>query len=522
MIEKFDGERYYQPGAAGLEIKKNFLHTAEKTAPILEWKAAKTGKVNIDVAYVKNVNGDKNPAYPDGVQLLVYKGQELLFVENVDISVTEEKLAQVQLKDVQLSDKDSLYCVIDPRENNAYDGGSLYAAISEAGKTEAKPGRNGGRVDNNANNVRDFGTQGSNGWNYMYGTKPGDCRLVSNEKNGEYMNNISPNLSLSQGFIHPSLNHNAVLCWIPARNGDIDLRVKYAKFEQHDGNPKFPDGVKVRIFKNSELLYEQHVDAPDKGENKIRFRKPRLSVTTGDRLYFMVDPEKNASYDGGAFNISILDIAGLGDEGSVKTDAGQQIRQNFADVKYDFGLQGSNGWIFQSSYEDDPFGGCNTDSFNKADDRYFEDNYLEIKRDYVNPGEDGRSPVIKWRVAQDGRIRVNASYTKMKNEDKNPSWPDGTRVSLYHGHKLLKQEIFAPDTGKEITKRMDVSELSVKKGDYITMVINGLENNAYDGGKYEFSISSLSGLVGDTEQNIKPIHKGKRTNFASSLEDFGS
>lgn len=71
-VERFDGEKYFQPGANGFEIKNNFVHTAEGVSPILEWRAAENGKVNVTVAYVKNVNGDANPSYPDGVQLLIY------------------------------------------------------------------------------------------------------------------------------------------------------------------------------------------------------------------------------------------------------------------------------------------------------------------------------------------------------------------------------------------------------------------------------------------------------------------
>ena len=74
QIERFDGEVYSQMGANGLEIKSSFLHTSEAASPILEWRAAQTGKVNVMLTYLKNVNGDANPGYPDGVQLLVYKG----------------------------------------------------------------------------------------------------------------------------------------------------------------------------------------------------------------------------------------------------------------------------------------------------------------------------------------------------------------------------------------------------------------------------------------------------------------
>ena len=519
-VERFDGETYSQMGANGLEIKSNFLHTSEAASPMLEWRAAKDGRVNILLTYVKNVNGDSNPGYPDGVQLLIYKNGELLKLENVDISTTEELLTQIRIDDLEVKKGDSLYFVVSARSNNAYDGGSLYIDIRDVNAPEISAEPEAGRKDNNANNQADFGAQGKNGWLYLVGTDPQTAKPASHEaEDGSYIDSGSPNLTMSQGFIHPALNNDAVLAWVPAVGGDVDLRVKYSKFEQHDGNPDFPDGVIVRVYTNGELLFEEHVDAPSKGENVISFRSPKLAVTTKDRLYFTVGAEGNASYDGGAFDITVIDINGAKTEKDVAVET-TGTRQNIADAAIDFGPQGSNGWFFQSGYADEPFDAYNMEDFDQKEDRYFHESWLEIKRDYVNPGEHGRSAVIKWEVAQNGTVSIRAAYTKTKNEDANPDWPDGTRVSLYHNGKLLKQETFEPNTVEEITKRLDVESLEVAQGDYITLVINGLNNIAYDGGKYEFAIGTLSGLAGRTEKDVAAI-PASRTNFASTKDDFG-
>ncbi|MDO4416058.1 MAG: hypothetical protein Q4C20_13365, partial [Erysipelotrichaceae bacterium] len=518
--ERFDGEKYTQAGANGFEIKNNFVHTANGVSPILEWRAAENGKVNVTLAYVKNVNGDANPSYPDGVQLLVYKGEELLKLEIVPISVTEENFALIEINDLEVKELESLYFVVNPCTNNAYDGGSLYAAITDVSHKPAAPVADT-RTDNNANSTNDFGEQGSNGWRYMYGNDPSDLHLVSHEHNGEYLDAISPALTIKKDFIHPSLNHNAVLGWQPAVSGTVDVRLRYTKFEQNDGNPDFPDGTRIKIYKNGDCLYNEHVDVKDDGEILIKKRIPTLAVTPLDMLYFMVDAEGNSSYDGGALDVTIVDINGTTDENAVNTET-DEIRQNFADVKDDFGPQGSNGWIFQSGYGDDPFNARNMAPFDKSMDRYFSDNWLEIKRDYVNTGEHDSSAVIKWRVAQNGVISIRASYTKMKNEDKNPDWPDGTRVSLYADNTLLARQTFAPYTDREETKRLDIPSLSVRKGQYITMVVCGIDNNAYDGGKYEFAINSLSGLVGNSERNVPASYETARTNFASVIDDFGA
>ena len=250
----------------------------------------------------------------------------------------------------------------------------------------------------------------------------------------------------------------------------------------------------------------------------ITFREKKIDVTTADKFYFVVDSNQNASYDGGNLDVTFMDRSSTANENDVTIDE-SETRQNFADVKYDFGEQGKNGWFYQEGYEDEPFDAYNMTNFEQDEECYFDPSYLEIKRDFVNTGK-GRSAIIKWKVAQDGDIRIDAAYTKLKNEDKNPSWPDGTRVTLYHNNEKLVQEDFKPDTKEEITKELDVESLSVKRGDFITMVVNGKENNAYDAGKYQFSIKGLSPLVGQTEANVV-AKDPNRTNNASVAQDFG-
>ena len=519
-LTMFDGQKYACPGAMGFEIKNNFVHTANNVSPILEWRAAEDGRVNITVSYVKNVNGDANPSYPDGVQLLVYKGKELLKLENVPISTETENFAQIKIEKLPVKELESLYFVVNPRSNNAYDGGSLYVAINDVDYKQPEPELLP-RTDNNADSVDDFGRQGSNGWLYMYGNDPGDCKPVSHLYKEEYINNTSPSLTIKKDFIHPSLNHRAVLGWVPAVNGYVDLRIRYTKFEQNDGMPDFPDGTKLLVYKNGDLLHEEDVAVPDKGENMIRYRVPMMYVTPSDRIYVMIDAGGNSSYDGGMLDVTVVDINGTTDEYSQPVIYGD-VRQNIANVLTDFGPQGTNGWYFQSGYCDDPFNARNITPFDRAQDRYFQQSWLEIKRDYVNTGTHDSSAIIKWKVAQNGTVSVRASYTKMLNEDSNPSWPDGTRVTLYYNNTVLAQQTFAPDVYNQVTKRLDVPSLNVRQGDFITMVICGIDNNAYDGGKFEFAIDSLSGLVGNTERNVPATYNGKRVNFASTLDDFSS
>ena len=517
-MESFDGEKYFQLGKSGMEIKSNFIHTAENVCPILEWRAAKDGQVNISLTYVKNVNQDKNPSYPDGVTIYVYQGDNIIKKCDVDISTEKEIVVEENIENISVKKLESLYYVIDPNMNNAYDGGSLYVAIQDTKSKGPSVLKNQNRPTNDANLIDDFGAQGNNGWTYRCGKSAASSKLVSTEQNEEFINFTSPNLVISKNFIHPAINDKAILAWQPARNGDVEVRGKYTKFEQNDGNPNWPDGVVISVYKNNEKLFEKKVSAPAHGENTIHFRQSKLNVTESDNLYFVVDAGKNNSYDGGCFDIDIIDRSEAYNENDVVVDD-SETRQNFADIKYDFGEQGKNGWFYQDGYLDEPFDAVNMTPYDSEEERYFDASYLEIKRDYVNPGK-GKSAVIKWKVAQTGDIKIEASYTKHKNEDKNPSWPDGTTVTLYHNNVILRQEKFEANKTKEITKRLDVESLYVQKDDFITMVVNANDNNAYDGANYEFAIKGLSPLVGETEKNVVAFD-GKRANNASIIEDFG-
>ena len=517
-MENFDGEKYSQLGKTGMEIKSNFIHTAEGTAPILEWRAAKAGEVNVNLTYVKNVNMDKNPSYPDGVTIYVYKGEEAIGRYEVDVETDSENVIEKELSNLSVDELESLYFIVDPNMNNAYDGGSLYVSINDVNAKEPSAINDLARTNNNANLQDDFGPQGQNGWTYRYGKSGKTSKLVSTEKNEEYMNVTSPNLVMSHYFIHPAINDNAIIGWKPAVDGTIEIRGKYKKFEQNDGNPDWPDGVIVSVYKDDEKLFSKKVAAPKKGENEISFREKNLNVTTADDLYFVVDAGGNSSYDGGCFDIDIIDRTGAKTEADVVIDE-TETRQNFADTKYDFGEQGKNGFFYQDGFASEPTDSYNMMNFEKEEERYFDSSYLEIKRDFVNPGK-GKSAVIKWKVAQTGKIKIDAAYTKLKNEDKNPDWPDGTVVTIFHNDKPLITEEFAPDRLKEVTKRLDVASVDVAKDDFITMVVDPKDNNAYDAGKYEFSIKGISPMVGKTEKDVT-YTGGNRGNNASAQEDFG-
>ena len=101
--------------------------------------------------------------YPDGVTLYVYKGDEPIGRYKVDAKTDKEEVVEESLKDIHVDELESLYFVVDPNMNNAYDGGSLYVAISDVNTGGPTAKKDTDRIDNNAYSIDDFGHQGNNG-----------------------------------------------------------------------------------------------------------------------------------------------------------------------------------------------------------------------------------------------------------------------------------------------------------------------------------------------------------------------
>ena len=513
FIEK--EEKYIDYSIKGIEIKKDFIHTGEDTAPILEWRVAQDGIVNVQATYVKSVNGDKNPSFPDGVTLNVYHEDKVIANKKVDIEVDRENIAEIEIKDVEVKKGESIYFVVDPNKNNAYDGGILYATITDPKLASEDIGVDTTRQDNNANSIDDFGSQGNNGWYYQSGTTPEDARYVSTFKETVYLDNTTPSLEIQKDFIHPGVNRGAILKWVAYHNSNIDVKLNYTKFEQHDGNPSWPDGVKIRVYHNNDLLTEEIVDVFENGDNEYSFKLKDMSIKEGEELYFVVLSNENGAWDGGKLEVNIKDKSAMQNENNTAIP-NDHLRTNNASTVKDFGTQGNNGWFYQFGEGDNPFDAENIRKYEK-DEKYYNDRGLEIKKDFIQPG-DKESAIVKWKVAKDGNVKIIANYTKFIDNDPNPYWADGTNVTLYHNNKAIKSKNFEANRVRDIFEDMSIDKLNVKKGDYITLVVNGKKNNAYDGGSYTVTIKDLDNPLVDT--TIKDNNSGK--NIASNAKDFGA
>ena len=326
-------------------------------------------------------------------------------------------------------------------------------------------------------------------------------------------------LEIKRDFVNTGRSgRSAVIKWRVAQNGKIAIDSSYTKFKNEDKNPSWPDGTRVSIFHNSEKLVSQEFEPNVSKEITKSLDVKSVTVKKGDYITMVVNGKENNAYDGGKYTFAIRglsDLTGKTEKDiSIKDD---KKRTNNASLRTDFGKQGNNGWFYQYGYYSDPFFAVNVDNY-IDDDKYTTKDGIEIKKDFIMPSTKDKSANVKWKVARNGKINIYLSYTKLKNEDANPSWPDGTIVTLMHNEKVLKKEIFGPDTKKEITKDLSTLNVNVKKGDYITMIVNGKDNTAYDGGLFSFDIEDANSVKID-KKNDSGINKA---NLASDFGEQGS
>ena len=165
---------------------------------------------------------------------------------------------------------------------------------------------------NEANLALDFGSQGSNGWNYGYGTSDEDFTLAEgyDADNKKYYQSGVEGLELHPDFVHPAdstvtTSAGAAYRWTVGEDGKIDLAGNYTKFIQNDGNPSWPDGVTLTIYHNHEILQQDLMQVSSTVDNIHNINIKMLDVKQGDNLYIIVTANNNNAWDGGKLDISI-------------------------------------------------------------------------------------------------------------------------------------------------------------------------------------------------------------------------
>lgn len=510
-------EKYEDISARGLEIKKDFVHTSEDKDVVLHWRVAKAGKININTTYVLGVNADKNPSWPDGVSVKVYHNKDMIHTDDVEIFIDKQNIVEFSATDIDVEEGDSFYFVVDAKRNSAFDGGTYYVSITDENNAYVASVPHS-QTDNNANNIADFGTQGNNGWVYQTGKTLEDMRNVSTYSDFKYLDNTTPNLEIAKDYIHPGVNRYAALSWTAHSNSNVNINLKYEKFAQDDGNKDWPDGVNLSFLKNGEVINEKYIEVFNGKSNTYDFNLDNYKINKNDVLTVIIDSNTNSAWDGGRVELDIKDLSTIKNELNTVIPNDAQ-RTNNASVSKDFGAQGLNGWFYQTNSSKQPLGAENISKY-LENDKYFDDHGLEIKSSFIQPSAD-KSALVKWVVALDGEVKITSNYTKFVDNDANPHWADGTLVSLYHNNTLLKQERFFANRTEEVYKDLSVDYLKVKKKDTITLVVDGLSNNAYDGGLYSLSIKDLSNQK-DATKYTENTNSSNTTSFENSFGEQGS
>lgn len=159
---------------------------------------------------------------------------------------------------------------------------------------------------NIADLINDFGIQGNNGWYYGYGTSDSDFSLAAYDEVGlKYFQLGIDGFEIKSNFVHPAVSKGAIYKWVVGEDGKIDLTGKYTKSIQSDSNPSWPDGVKLKIYHNSQIIKEDVVEVSNTTDIIDNININKLDVKEGDNIYFIITANVNNAWDGGKLDINI-------------------------------------------------------------------------------------------------------------------------------------------------------------------------------------------------------------------------
>ncbi|PRR83033.1 glycoside hydrolase family 32 protein [Clostridium vincentii] len=165
-------------------------------------------------------------------------------------------------------------------------------------------------------------------------------------------------------------------------------------------------------------------------------------------------------------------------------------RANNANLFFDFGVQGNNGWGYGYGTSNLDF--ADATGYDANSEKYYQPGLdgLEIKSDFVHPAVN-KGAVYTWTVGEDGTIDIIGKYTKFTHADVNPTWPDGVKLTIYKNDQKLQEDVVAVSATVDNTKNINIRALNVTKGDKLYFIITANANNAWDAGKLEVSINAV-------------------------------
>ena len=118
---------------------------------------------------------------------------------------------------------------------------------------------------------------------------------------------------------------------------------EYIKFKHEDLNINYPDGTKIKVYINNNVILDKNVNVDNIKDNVIPLIIQNIKVKKGDKVSFIITANSNTSFDGGRINVNIQPSI---NNSSDKEENENEVRANIANLKDDFGIQDNNGWSF--------------------------------------------------------------------------------------------------------------------------------------------------------------------------------
>ncbi|AKG34393.1 hypothetical protein VK70_07240 [Paenibacillus durus ATCC 35681] len=282
--------------------------------------------------------------------------------------------------------------------------------------------------------------QGQANWYYQQWDGSNYTNLTY--KNGQWEGQ-TPFTIIYKNFQHPDQT-DSVRKWVAPRSGMIRITGNVAKNNPGGGG----DGVVASILKNKTKLWIKSIAYNDTAGYDVELT---VGVRSGDAIYFIVNKNKESTYDGTVWNPAIDFIESYSAE------------EEFSSV------QGQNNWYYQQ-----------WDGSNYTDLTYMNGQWVGrtpttiVTKDFQHPDE--TDSVRKWVAPKSGMIRIAGNVGK-----ENPGGGDGVIATIVKNKiKLWTKTITYNDmVGYEVGLTVGVSA-----GDAIYFIINKNGDGAYDGTKW--------------------------------------
>ena len=504
-----DGSGYISRKQNNLEVKKDFVQPRLNANAMYKWVVAADGQIDITGDYTKFGNEDPNVNWPDGTRFGVYINRHNIIDETIACprGESESRSKEINIKKLNVRAGDVLTFEVNCNKNNAWDGGRFNIDIADSNEIKVVVGDEE-RTNNTVLGALTSMEQGTDGWWFLDGKTPADAKVLTylNAEGTAYMSTTNAGLEMKKDYVHPGKDKAAIYQWVAYEDGKIDIIADYVKFGQNDPNPNLPDGVKVSVYKNNDVLLEQDVEAfrGDGNDNKLEIMLTKLEVARGDKISFVIDAKANNAWDAGRLSASIYAVKDKTPE--------EEARENNTNLSSAFGEQGSDGWYY---------GMCDWDgknferlTYDAEMGRYYNNGKPELKADFVEPGN-GRNAAYQWVVAKTGRINVKGSYTKFANSADPEANGVCMRIFVNGEEKKWLGGDIQGNFAADVVKEFDETYL-VHEGDIVMFAIDSDGNDSYDGGKLDVTIKDA-----DEIEPEEPVVDDDRTNETTLAGGFG-